>query len=93
MTSEERKDSIALINGVIYPMAPGGRSSALFAKGGVIRAIGDDQEILSMCDGKTTVLDMKGKFIMPGFDIHMHLVEQTWQHAQAIILQLGAECI
>jgi len=75
MTCEERKDSIALINGVIYPMAPGGRSSALFAKGGVIRAIGDDQEILSMCDGKTTVLDMKGKFIMPGFtDTHNHLL-------------------
>jgi predicted amidohydrolase YtcJ len=75
MADDLRNDSIALINGVIYPMSPPGRASAIFAKGGVIRAIGSDKEILSACDNKTVVLDMKGKFLMPGFtDTHNHLL-------------------
>ncbi|MCE5202293.1 MAG: amidohydrolase [Synergistaceae bacterium] len=75
MACEERKDSIALINGIIYPMASHGRSNAMFAKGGIIKALGSDSEILSMCDSRTTVLDMKGKFLMPGFtDTHNHLL-------------------
>ena len=59
-------DSIALINGVIYPMSSPGRAKALFAKNGIIEAIGSDKDILSLCDSKTTVLDIKGKFLMPG---------------------------
>ena len=70
-----RNDSIALIDGVIYPMAAPGRAQALFARGGVIKAIGTDKEILSLCDSRTTVLDMKGKYIMPGItDTHNHLL-------------------
>lgn len=76
MPTEPRNDSIALINGVIYPMALPGRAQALFARGGVIQALGADREILSLCDTRTTVLDMKGKFIFPGFtDTHNHLLD------------------
>lgn len=75
MTDGCRKDSIALINGVIYPMAHPGRAQALFARGGEIKALGSDKEILSMCDSRTVVLDMKGKFVMPGLtDTHNHLL-------------------
>ncbi len=75
MTGNLRYDSIALINGVIYTMSPPGRSNAIFARGGIILAIGSDSEILSMCDSRTIVLDMKGKFLMPGFtDTHNHLL-------------------
>lgn len=75
MAEETRNDSIALINGVVYPMAAPGRSRALFARGGIIKALGSDKEILSMCDARTTVLDMKGKFVFPGFtDTHNHLL-------------------
>lgn len=75
MNDGQRNDSIALINGVIYPMAPPGRSSALFARGGVIGAVGADKDILALCDPKTVVLDMKGKFLLPGFtDTHIHLL-------------------
>ncbi len=70
-----RNDSIALINGVIYPMSSPGRAKALYAKNGIIQAIGSDKEILSLCDSKTTVLDIKGKFLMPGMtDTHNHLL-------------------
>lgn len=75
MLDTKRKDSIALINGVIYPMAAPGRVQALFARGGVIEAIGTDREVLSCCDSRTTVLDMKGRYILPGFtDTHNHLL-------------------
>jgi predicted amidohydrolase YtcJ len=75
MKEARRNDSIALINGVIYPMARPGRSSALFASGGVIRVVGSDEEVLEQCDSKTVVLDMKGKYLLPGFtDTHTHLL-------------------
>ena len=75
MTREQRKDSIALINGEIFLMTPPGRASAIYAEGGIIKAIGSDKDILSLCSGRTTVLDMKGKYVMPGFtDTHNHLL-------------------
>lgn len=75
MTAEPRNDSIALINGEIYPMAAPGRADALFARGGIIKAMGTDRDILSLCDSKTIVLDMKGKALLPGFtDTHNHLL-------------------
>ncbi len=75
MSDGNRKDSIALINAVIYPMAPPGRAQALYARGGVIEAVGRDSEILGLCDSKTVVLDMKGKYVLPGFtDTHNHLL-------------------
>ncbi len=75
MGDVQRNDSIALINGVIYPMSSPGRAKALFAKNGIIQAIGSDKGILSLCDSKTTVLDIKGKFLMPGMtDTHNHLL-------------------
>ena len=75
MGDAQRNDSIALINGVIYPMSSPGRARALYAKNGIIKAIGSDKEILSLCDSKTTVLDIKGKYMMPGMtDTHNHLL-------------------
>lgn len=86
MSGQIRNDSIALINGVIYAMAKPGRAKALFARGGVIKAIGDDREILSMCDTRTVVLDMKGKFIFSGFtDTHNHLLA-TGRHLETLNL-------
>ena len=40
MGDVQRNDSIALINGVIYPMSSPGRAKALFAKNGIIEAMG-----------------------------------------------------
>lgn len=75
MADGNRNDSIALINAVIYPMAHPGRAQALFARGGVIEAVGCDKDILAMCDARSVVLDMKGKYVLPGFtDTHNHLL-------------------
>lgn len=75
MQQTERHDSIALINGVIFPMAHPGRAQALLARAGKIAAIGSNEDVLARCDTKTTVLDMKGSFILPGFtDSHNHFL-------------------
>lgn len=75
MSKTLRSDSIALINGEIYPMDSPNRFSALYAEGGIIKAIGNDRDILLMCGSKTVVLDMKGKYLMPGFtDTHALLL-------------------
>lgn len=75
MAESIRTDSIALINSVIYPMAYPGRAQAIFARGGVIETLGTDKEILAKCDTRTVVLDMKGRYILPGFtDTHNHLL-------------------
>ena len=68
MADGNRNDSIALINAVIYPMAHPGRAQALFARGGVIEAVGCDKDILARCDARTVVLDMKGKTVSDGMD-------------------------
>lgn len=75
MAENRRRDSLALINGVIYPMAYPGRAQAVFSRGGVVEALGTDKEILARCDTKTVVLDMKGRYVLPGFtDTHIHLI-------------------
>lgn len=76
MSKEVRNDSIAFINGEFYFTSSPLSFTALYVKAGVIMAIGNDKEILSNCDSKTVVLDMKGKFLMPGFtDTHAHLLK------------------
>ena len=75
MAESIRTDYIALINSVIDPMAYPGRAQAIFARGGVIETLGTDKEILAKCDTRTVVLDMKGRYILPGFtDTHNHLL-------------------
>ena len=56
-------------------MAYPGRAQAVFSRGGVVEALGTDKEILARCDTKTVVLDMKGRYVLPGFtDTHIHLI-------------------
>ena len=76
MSNVARSDSIAFINGEIFSMDSQEKKSALYARGGIIKSLGDDKDVLSLCDTKTVVLDMRGKFLMPGFtDTHIRLLE------------------
>ena len=76
---------VIFTNGNIYPggyfSTPGDaftatdcpRASAIAIAGGKIIAIGGD-EVLSHRGSKTQVIDLQGKFVMPGFnDAHIHL--------------------
>jgi predicted amidohydrolase YtcJ len=50
------------------------RAQAIAVKGDRILAIGTNQEIRKVTGAKTTVVDLGGRFVMPGFnDAHLHL--------------------
>ncbi len=64
------------INGKIYTMDPE-RSikEAIAIKDGKIEKVGSNEEVLSLKDNNTEIIDLKGKLVLPGFnDSHMHLV-------------------
>ena len=71
------------IHGNIYTGLAGGssfheaeRAQALAVRGGRIQAVGAEADILKLKGPSTEVVDVKGHFLMPGFnDAHMHLVE------------------
>jgi len=51
------------------------RAEAVAIKGNKIAAVGSNQEILTLEDEETKVVDLKGKTVVPGFnDSHMHLL-------------------
>jgi predicted amidohydrolase YtcJ len=52
------------------------RAKAMAVKGDRILAVGDETDILKRKGPDTTVIDLQGHFVMPGFnDAHMHLTE------------------
>jgi len=56
-------------------------ANALAIKGARILAVGTDQVIRAMADGKTRVIDVQGKTVIPGLiDNHMHFIRaaQRW---------------
>lgn len=72
----DRGSTLGIINAVIYPLAPPGRASALFARDGMLEFIGSDEDVIARCDPRTTLLDLKGAFVFPAFgDTHLHLIE------------------
>ena len=48
---------------------------AFLVEGEIIRKVGTDQDLLKKADENTTLVDLKGRFLCPGFnDSHMHLL-------------------
>ena len=75
-------------NGVIktvddaYPVV-----SAVCVQGGIIMHVGSDEEMLKYKTENTELIDLQGKFMMPGFiDSHMHMILTHYQNMQ---LDLG----
>ena len=75
-------------NGVIktvddaYPVV-----SAVCVQGGIIMRVGSDEEMLKYKTENTELIDLQGKFMMPGFiDSHMHMILTHYQNMQ---LDLG----
>lgn len=64
-----------LVNGVIYTVDQAlGRVEAIAIQGELIVAAGTREEIQHWIGPKTRVLDLQGRFVMPGFnDAHVHL--------------------
>jgi predicted amidohydrolase YtcJ len=60
----------------VYP-----RAQAIAVTGGRIIAVGNAQDIQAMKGAKTRVVDLGGRFVMPGFnDAHLHLASGGFEH-------------
>lgn len=85
-SSKPKADLIVLhaniYTGVIMktPFSIAERAQALAVSGERILAVGTDEQIMAFKGPHTEVLDLNGKFVMPGFnDAHVHLVQAGMQ--------------
>ena len=50
-------------------------AQAVLVENGLIKAVGSNEEILSLCDDSTEKIDLENKTMLPGFvDPHGHIV-------------------
>jgi len=72
-SSNEAADTIFL-NGDIYTQTTPARAQAMAVRDDRIVAIGSNDDVLKLKQGRTQVVDLGGHFVMPGFnDAHLHL--------------------
>ena len=75
-------------NGVIktvddaYPVV-----SAVCVQGGIIMHVGSDEEMLKYKTENTELIDLQGKFMLPGFiDSHMHMILTHYQNMTKVLI-------
>jgi hypothetical protein len=66
----------AFVNGNIYTINEKQKTAeAVLIENDKIVFVGSDKKIMKMCDDSTEIIDLNGKFMMPGFnDSHLHFV-------------------
>lgn len=71
------------VNGVIWTGVPEAPDAEAFAvREGRIVAVGSSDQIREMADGGTNVVDLSGRFVVPGFiDNHVHFLSGGFQLA------------
>ena len=72
-SAEEAADTI-LLNGKVFTVDPANtEAQAIAIKNGLIQAVGKDKEIAHLTGEKTSVIELGGKAVSPGFiDPHVH---------------------
>ncbi|MGO9296946.1 MAG: amidohydrolase [Streptosporangiaceae bacterium] len=67
---------LVLVGGKIRtPAHPAGFAAALAARGGVIQALGADEDIRDLAGPPTRVIDLRGRLALPAFgDAHVHAI-------------------
>ncbi|MCQ2566676.1 MAG: amidohydrolase [Clostridia bacterium] len=67
-------DSLALINGKVY-IEKDKFAEAVYIEDGIIKVVGDSEEILGKTDWDTEIIDCAGRTVIPGLnDSHMHML-------------------
>jgi predicted amidohydrolase YtcJ len=72
--------SVIFHNGVILTMEDGSVATAIAVSGERILAVGSDAEAMTYAGSGTTLIDLEGRTLMPGFvDGHSHSFINTWR--------------
>ena len=68
---------LILKGGTVYSMdTQGNRHSAIALVGNAILAVGNDSDVALFQTDATTVIDLAGRFVFPGFlDPHIHTID------------------
>ncbi|MCP5100296.1 MAG: amidohydrolase family protein, partial [Chloroflexi bacterium] len=76
MNTNESTD-IVYTNGAIYTVNPDQPwAEAVAIRGGIILAVGAEQDVLAHVDTNAQIIDLDGAMMLPGFqDPHLHLLE------------------
>lgn len=96
-----KKSSIILYNASIYTMEDDPfMAEAVMIKGNKIKAIGPNEDILSLAKNNTVLIDLDGHAVFPGFiDPHTHLFNESGfqnislDEAQQLALEFGITSI
>jgi hypothetical protein len=78
------------------PGHPSGFVSALAVRGGLIQAVGSDEEIRELTGRRTRVVDLRGRLALPAFgDAHVHAVAGGLESLRCNLLGLRTrhECL
>lgn len=90
---EKMSADTAYLNGRIYTVnetQPWVEAVAI--KGGRFIAVGTDEEVGRMVRGRTRVVDLKGRFVMPGIlDLHSHPFITPWYGSMNLSLQQSGD--
>ena len=82
VAAQESSADLILVNGVIYTGVGEDRASAIAVIGGRIAAVGSAEDVLKLKGQDTKVVDLDGRFVMPGFnDAHTHF----WMAAEQLL--------
>ena len=78
---------LALINGKIITVDPHDSiAEAVAAKFGRIIAVGSDEGIQNLIGTETSVIDLHGKTVLPGFiDSHCHMIATGGRHVMGVL--------
>lgn len=76
LAAASAEPGLILHNGAIVPMtSPDASFSAMLVRGSLIERLGTDEEILALADEGSTIIDLDGRAVYPGFiDPHTHLL-------------------
>jgi predicted amidohydrolase YtcJ len=81
--SAKNAPDIIFVNGDIYTQATPARAQAVAIADGRIIAVGSNEDIRKLKQGRTEVVDLGGHFVMPGFnDAHLHLAAGGLMHLE-----------
>ena len=85
---------LLVVNGDIRTMDPlQPRAQALAARDGRIVAVGSDDEIKALGNGRTRTVNAGGKLVLPGFqDTHIHLQDSGTGFSSSVNLE-GAKTV